>query len=188
MNLFKPYITNPSGDWMNERKPFLKIVIEGLDKIIGIEKAYAHCDIPCGIYDPHIAQLAAHTVLRMDMLIADLAKANDTTAEGGNRMIRYTTVKEQHAELCKHEIRVLWGDYFKPEHVNANPKLHELVWNTLKLASKAKQSTNIDDAKALLAGVQTIAEIFWKTKGVETIKAKSFYPSGETFVYPKAQA
>ncbi len=165
----------------------VRMAINAIDKAIGIEKVYAHCDIPCGIYDPHLAQVAAHTVLRMDMLIADLVKANDMTPDGRNKMIRYTTVKEQHAELCKHEIRVLWGDYFKPEHAATNPKLHEMVWNTLKAASKAKQSTNIDDAKALLVAVQEIAEAFWKTKGVEAIKAKSFYPSGETFVYPKVQ-
>ena len=77
-------------------------------------------------------------------------------------------VKEQHAEIVKHEIEVLWGDYFKPDHVKDLPELHDLVWNTLKLASKAKQNTDIKTAEDLLESVEKVAEIFWKTKKVET--------------------
>ncbi|MEM3839324.1 MAG: superoxide dismutase, Ni [Candidatus Micrarchaeaceae archaeon] len=161
-------------------------VMDMLDRYIGFERAHAHCDIPCGIYDPHAMQMAAHTVLRMDMLIAEAMKAGpNMTAEDRNKVIRCTEVKEQYAELCKHEVAVLWGDYFKPEHAKNFPELHELVWNTLKLAGKAKQSVDIKNAEDLLANTHKIAEIFWKTKNVQTVKAKSFYPSEHEFVYPK---
>ena len=162
----------------------LKRIMNSLDSVFHFETAYAHCDIPCGIYDPHMAQMAAHTIIRMDMLIADLAKSNAMDSESRNKMIRYTLVKEQHSEICKNEIRVLWGDYFKPEHAQANPELHGLVWDTLKLASKARQSTNVADAEALLANVEKIAEIFWKTKNVQTKRAKSPYPTERDMVYP----
>lgn len=160
-------------------------ILDALDSVLNFEVAEAHCDIPCGIYDPISAQIAAHTVIRMDMLIADLAKSNDTTTEGRNKMVRYTAVKEQHAEICKHEVSVLWGDYFKPEHAQANPELQKLVWDTLKAASKAKQGTNIADADALLDSVNKIAEIFWKTKNIQTFKAKAPYPTERETVYPK---
>ncbi|MDE1768430.1 MAG: superoxide dismutase, Ni [Candidatus Micrarchaeota archaeon] len=163
----------------------LRSVVGGFDKVLHFDTAYAHCDIPCGIYDPHNAQLAAHTVIRMDMLIADVMKLGVTSAEDRNKMGRYIAIKEQHAEMCKHEIRVLWGDYFKPEHLKDYPELHGLVWNVLKLASKAKQSTDIKTGEELLESVQKIAEIFWNTKGVQPIKVKSFYPTERTFVYPK---
>ncbi len=162
-----------------------KKILGKMDRLLGFEVAYAHCDIPCGIYDPHAAQLAAHTVVRMDMLIADLSKADGASPETRNKMIRYVKVKEEHAEICKHEVAVIWGDYMKPEHAKANPELNELVWNTLKLAGKAKQSTDIKDAEALLESVQKFAEAFWKTKKIETIRVKSFYPTERTFVYPK---
>ncbi len=171
------------GDFMRGRS-LTNRVLSRLDKAFGFDVAHAHCDIPCGIYDPHMAQLAAHTVIRMDMLIADLAKSNAMDAESRNKMIRYTVVKEQHAEICKSEIRVLWGDYFKPEHVQAHPELHGLVWDTLKLASKARQSANIVDGEALLANVEKIAEIFWKTKNVQTKRVKAFYPTEREIVYP----
>jgi nickel superoxide dismutase len=160
-------------------------ILKALDKVMHFKTVYAHCDIPCGIYDPITAQIAAHTVYRMDMLVADLVKSNDMTPEGRNKMIRYTMIKEQHAEICKHEIRVLWGDYFKPEHAAANPDLHGLVWNTLKAASKAKQSANIDDANALLESVQKVAEIFWMTKNVQTVSVKAPYPTEKNLVVPK---
>lgn len=162
----------------------MRNLMKKLDGIFGFDVAYAHCDIPCGIYDPHMMQMSAHTVLRMDMLIADLAKANAMDAEARNKMIRYTAVKEQHAEICKNEVRVLWGDYFKPDHLKDNPGLNDLVWNTLKAASKARQSTSIADAEALLDGTKRIAEAFWKTKNVATKTVKSFYPSEHEFVYP----
>lgn len=161
----------------------IRSMIETLDRALHFEEAHAHCDIPCGIYDPHLAQVAAHTVLRMDMLIAELAKSNDMSPDARNKMIRYTAVKEQHAELVKHEVRVIWGDYGKPE--NADAKTHELVWSIMKAASKAKQDTNIESAKDLLSKVQQFSEWFWKTKKVETKRVKSFYPTEAEIVYPK---
>ena len=163
----------------------LRALIGKLDRTLGFPVAYAHCDIPCGIYDPHAAQVAAHTVIRMDMLIADIMKAGATSAEDRNKMVRCIEVKEQHAEILKHEITVLWGDYFKPEHAKDHPELHDLVWNTLKLASKAKQSTDIKAAEDLLESVQNVAEAFWMTKKVATVRVKSFYPTERTMVYPK---
>ena len=163
----------------------VRVLLEKLDSVIGFPVAYAHCDIPCGIYDPHAAQVAAHTVVRMDMLIADLAKADGASPDTRNKMIRYVKVKEEHAEIAKHEVAVIWGDYMKPEHAKENPELNDLVWNTLKLAGKAKQSADIKDAEALLESVQKFAEAFWKTKKVQTVRVKSFYPTERTFVYPK---
>ncbi len=156
--------------------------LDMIDARMHFENVYAHCDIPCGIYDPHAAQVAAHTVARMDMLIAALPK--DNADETRNKFARYVAVKEQHAEICKHEIRVLWGDYFKAEHKTNHPDLNELIWGTLKSASKAKQSTNIADADDLLTNVMKIAEIFWETKGVKTKRVKAFYPTEREIVYP----
>lgn len=164
----------------------LRSVISRLDKVLGFPVAYAHCDVPCGIYDPHAAQVAAHTIIRMDMLLADLIKTEmSADVEWRNKLIRYVAVKEQHAEIVKHEIEVLWGDYFKPDHVKDHPELHDLVWNTLKLASKAKQNTDIKTAEDLLESVEKVAEIFWQTKKVQTVRVKSFYPTERTIVYPK---
>jgi nickel superoxide dismutase len=143
---------------------------------IGI--AYAHCDIPCGIYDPHQAQLAAHTIIRMTNLIGE-------AGDDMHKIARITKVKEDHAELLKHEITVLWADYFKDEHIKNYPNLHELVFKTLKLASKTKQEVNLETAEKLLENVQEIAEIFWKTKGVKTLRIKSPYPTEGELVLPK---
>ena len=150
-------------------------------KILPTNIAYAHCDIPCGIYDPHQAQLAAHTVIRMTSLINDLKVSENPTFEERKKIIhdiaRVTKVKEEHAEIIKHEITVLWGDYFKEEYLKDYPELHDLVWKTLKLASKCKQNIDQESAGELLKNVQEIAEIFWKTKKMEPVRIPSGYPT-----------
>ena len=124
---------------------------------------HAHCDIPCGIYDPAGAQQAARTVARMVELIGQI-DAGSTAPADQNKFIRCVTIKEQHAELVKHEVQVIWSDYFKPEHLAASPDLHTKVWNVLKLASKNKQSIDAEAAAQLEAAVKEFADIFWATK------------------------
>lgn len=125
--------------------------------------AYAHCDIPCGIYDPTPAKIAADTVAKMVEKIAALDKtATDFTTRGN--FVRMVTVKEQHAEICKKELQVLWSDYFKPEHVEKFPKLHDTFWKALKLASKNKQNVDAQAAADLQAAVKEIADMFYATK------------------------
>jgi len=150
---------------------------------------YAHCDIPCGIYDPHEAQIAALTVVRMDQLIGELAHpAADAKLEERatyvSKMSRYTAVKEQHAERVKQEVRVIWGDYFTPDHAKQFPQTHELVWKILKQASKARQGVNLADAQELLKLVQEFAEVFWQTKGAKTRRQPSLQKSGGDLVVP----
>lgn len=160
-----------------------------LDALSPPTKVYAHCDIPCGIYDPHEAQISALTVLRMDQLIAELkAPANDAKPEERaayiHKLQRYTSVKETHAERVKHEVRVIWGDYFTADMLKANPGVSDLVLRILKCASKARQETGMPAAEELLGCVQEFAEIFWKTKGTATAKLPSHQKSGGTLVVP----
>ncbi|MEE9236693.1 MAG: superoxide dismutase, Ni [Thermoplasmata archaeon] len=168
-------------------------VMRILDRVLPAETAYAHCDIPCGIYDPHLAQLAAHTVIRMVNLIEELTgkTGKDLNPDELQHYVhdigRYTEIKEKHAEICKHEIRILWGDYFNHDHVDKFPNLHDLVWQTMKLGSKAKQNVDLQAAENLLETVNKIAEIFWKTKDVETVRVESFYPTKREMVYPRTQ-
>ncbi len=146
----------------------------------------AHCDIPCGIYDPHAAQIAALTVLRMDQLIAALEMGGSDKAamdKYGNSISRYIKAKEEHAELCKREINILWHDYFRPEHVEKYPDLHTKVWMANKLASRNKQNADVAAAEELLAAVRDIAKIFWETKGVATRVAGSNQAVGGELVY-----
>jgi nickel superoxide dismutase len=124
---------------------------------------HAHCDIPCGIYDPHAAELAARTVARMVELIGQLPKENRSDADL-QKFFRCVAIKEQHAEIVKREIQVIWSDYFKPEHVERYPDLHERTWKILKLAGKNKQSIDAQAAADLEAAVKEFADIFWSTK------------------------
>ena len=165
-------------------------VLESFDRVASPSVAHAHCDIPCGIYDPHAAQIAALTVIRMVQLIQGLQKPADGASKEEwdiytAQISRYTAVKEEHAKLCEHEIVILWTDYFKPDHLAQNPNLHDVVWKTAKLTSTVKQQINMDASQQLLAGVQQIAEIFWATKGVKTKRQPSNQGQvGGELVYP----
>ena len=160
-----------------------------LDRVSGPAVAEAHCDIPCGIYDPHLMQIAALTVIRMNQLIDGLelpadGKSKAEQAKYHNSLSRYILVKEEHAELVKREARIIWGDYFKPEHVEKYPDLHTTVWNVMKLAGKNRQEVNAAAADELLAATHRFAEIFWDTKSVKSSKQPSRQAVGGEIVLP----
>ncbi len=146
------------------------------------EIAHAHCDIPCGIYDPIVAQIAALSVVRMVDQITALPVSND--AQYFNTLSRYIAVKESEAVKCKEEIRVIWGDFIKPAHVEKYPNIHTLVHTIMGLGGAAKQHVSREKAMALLDAVNEFAAIFWEIKGVATKKAKAPYLPNEELVYP----
>ncbi len=118
--------------------------------------AHAHCDIPCGIYDPAQARIEAESCYRI--VEKYLASDDDVFRT------RCIIVKEERAELVKHHIDVLWHDYFKPEHVEKYPNLHDTCWKAAKAASDVKHSVDLDDAKKLLALIDQIDDM-WKGTG-----------------------
>lgn len=164
---------------------------EWIDRLVDVvhppHTVYAHCDIPCGIYDPYETQISALTVVRMDQLIAELAPlAMDAKPEDRaayvSKLARYSAVKESHSERVKSEVRIIWGDYFTPDHAKQHPQVHELSWKILKQASKTRQGTNLADAQELLKLVQEFAELFWMTKGAKTHRIPSMQKSGGELV------
>lgn len=140
-----------------------------LNKVFPAKPVYAHCDIPCGIYTVEPAMTAAKTVIRMTELIQQLeppsfASFNVEEAKGKiNSLVRYITVKEQHAQKCKEELLILWTDYFKPEHLEAFPNLHDTFWKAAKLCSKVKQEVNMEAAQELQKAVEEIGVMFEKS-------------------------
>ena len=134
-----------------------------LSKVLPVYVAYAHCDVPCGIYDPKPAQIAAQTVLKMVQKINDLPTENPSV-EDRNSFVRMIWTKEEHARICKEEILILWTDYFKPEHLKMFPDLHETFWKAAKLCSENKQHVSLEKAQELVDAVNHIAEMFNSSK------------------------
>jgi len=157
-------------------------ILSKLDRKFHFDQAQAHCDIPCGIYDPSTAQIAALTVVRMMDLMAALAEGEEKgNVDFHNSMERYIAVKEEHAEKAKHEIRVIWGDYFKKDK---HPNVDELVHKIMQLGSKARQTADRETGLALVEAINEFSEIFWGTKDVKTKKAKAPYAPALEMVYP----
>jgi nickel superoxide dismutase len=118
--------------------------------------ARAHCDLPCGVYDPEQARIEAESCLR----IIERYNANEDAAYRA----RAIAIKEQRADLVKHHLDVLWHDYFKPEHLDAVPNLHQLFWDAAKQASKVKASTDPADGRRLLELIDEV-DAAWKATG-----------------------
>ncbi|MDY0816809.1 superoxide dismutase, Ni [Kitasatospora purpeofusca] len=118
--------------------------------------AHAHCDLPCGVYDPAQARIEAESVKATQ----EKYQAN----EDAHFRARAIIIKEQRAEAVKHHISVLWSDYFKAPHFEKYPQLHQLINDTLKAASATKASTDPATGQALLDLIAEVDKIFWETK------------------------
>jgi nickel superoxide dismutase len=119
---------------------------------------HAHCDLPCGVYDPEQARIEAESCYR----IIEKYNASDDQVF----RTRAIAIKEERADLVKHHLDVLWHDYFKPEHIETVPNLHDLFWKANKQVSKVKASTDVADAKALLDLIDQV-DAAWKATGGE---------------------
>lgn len=123
---------------------------------------HAHCDIPCGVYDPEQARIEAESCLRIILKYQD---SDDPVFQA-----RCVAVKEQRADMAKEHLYVLWSDYFKPPHLEQFPNLHDVFWRAAKQCSTVKHDMDADAAKQLLELIDEIDEMWKKTGGLETTR------------------
>ena len=140
------------------------------DNIPTIE-ASAHCDGPCGVYDPASARVAAEAVQsmtkKMNTLESNHGDSGGNSASYINTMSRYAAIKEEEAQKCKDELLVLWTDFFKPQHLESIPDLHDTFWQAAKLCSACKVEVSEQHAQELMDAVEAIHNMFWAAKGRE---------------------
>ena len=126
-------------------------------------QVHAHCDGPCGVYDPSSARITAEAVLSMTKKILELdPKAGDHKT--ANTLSRYIAIKEEQAQKTKEDLLILWTDYFKPVHLEKYPDLHDTFWKAAKLCSACKVEVSLEHANELMAAVEKIHNMFWATK------------------------
>lgn len=145
------------------------ILFKFINRVFPVKVAFAHCDIPCAIYLPQPSKTAAETVEKMVQKLNELtppAQDADRQAwlEFENASTRYVQVKEEHAQICKQELLILWTDYFKDEHLDVFRDLHDKFWRATKLCSKNKREVNLEAAANLRVAVDEIAEMFEKAE------------------------
>jgi nickel superoxide dismutase len=143
-----------------------------VDRALGIEPVDAHCDVPCGIYDPHQAAIAAKTVHTMNQKVTALpvpgpSASAQETLEYRNTVVRMAQTKEAHAQLCKQELLIFWTDYFKPEHLTMFPDLHETFWKAAKLCSYNKQHVDLAKSQELMDAVAKISGMFQQAEAAK---------------------
>ena len=147
----------------------LNQILSQLSNRFPAPEAEAHCDGPCGVYDPADARIKAEAVLSMTkkILALEMPQPSDTKAMIGyvNTLTRFIAIKEEQAQKAKDELLILWTDFFKPQHLEANPELHDIFWKAAKLCSACKVEVSLEHAQELMDTVKNIHEIFWKAKG-----------------------
>ena len=127
-------------------------------------RVHAHCDVPCGVYDPAQARIEAESIKAIQERYVDAENKKSATETAEDYRTRCLIIKEQRADLCKHHLLVLWTDYFKPEHTEKYPQLHELFWKATKEAGLSKKSQDPAQGQKLLDQIDEIGKIFWETK------------------------
>ena len=132
-----------------------------------IKVAEAHCDGPCGVYDPASIRIAAEAVVSMTKKILDLKRPEGDDKAYQNTMSRFISVKEEQATVAKREILVLWTDYFKPNHLEQFPNLHDTFWKAAKLCSACKYELSLQHCEELMAACKEIHDMFWASKNRE---------------------
>ena len=151
--------------------------------MLNFQTVSAHCDIPCKIYDPGIAQVAALSVARLLDLIQEINLGSDSHAANA-RLSRLVAEKETEARLVKEEVMIIWGDYFKAPQIKQFPEVHELVHSVMQIASKCKQNIDPENGNELIRQLNRFAEIFWDTKGVATHLVMAPYPPSLPIIQP----
>ena len=148
-----------------------------------IKDVKAHCDIPCAVYDPAVAQYAALSVLRFLDLIGEMPEKIDSKKDLAH-LTRLVEQKEEHAAEVKNAVRTIWGDYFKEPHMEKFPEIHSLSHSIMMTASKCKQDIERQNGVDLIEQVNRFAEIFWATKDVNTETKKSLNPPHMDMIVP----
>ena len=147
-----------------------------------IKNAYAHCDIPCKIYDPSVSLVAALSVVRLTDILLEMDDLSSLDSQ--SKLARVVVQKEDEAQKVKNEVNIIWGDYFKEPQLEAFPETHEIVHGIMRLGSKCKQEVSREAAEELLQELNRFVDIFWKTKDVETKTVIAPYPPALQMVVP----
>ena len=125
---------------------------------------HAHCDLPCGVYDPAQARIEAESVAKIQEKFQDAENQKKPSETVEDFRTRCIAIKEHRADLVKEHLWVLWTDYFKPNHVEKYPQLHDLFWQATKEAGEAKKSVDPKQGQRLLELIDELGKIFWETK------------------------
>jgi len=129
-----------------------------------IKPVYAHCDVPCGIYETDTMRHAADTVKSMVERYEEIGKLDPADPEAMNKAVRAVATKEEHAQRCKDQLYILWSDYFKPEHIEKIPNFHDIFWQATRQCSKVKRTMSIKESDKLIEMIHEISHIFQDTK------------------------
>jgi len=147
---------------------FLVWLFKKYELVVEPTLVFAHCDIPCGVYETDTMLHAVETIKSLTKKLLELKTPDDDESkdvrEYTNTAGRMVLVKEEYAQICKKEVLILWTDFFNSAHLKKYPNLHEIVWGVTKLCSSVKREVNIDKVNELESKVKELSKIFKEIK------------------------
>ena len=127
-----------------------------------IKPVHAHCDGPCGHYETDTLKNSVLTCQKLVAKILALKPSDDLQAQ--QQLIRLTMIKEEHAQICKDQVYILWSDYFKPAHYEQYPELMQQLYQLAQTCSQLKQTVEPSVVTTLIEQVDSLDEVFRATK------------------------
>lgn len=125
---------------------------------------YAHCEIPCGIYDDgaRINEILedAGTIEKAMKQIVELQK----DAKNDNQTVRWIINKEEHAD----KIQRIVSQYFMTQRIKTDAKDYDkklaLLHQMLIHAMKCKQTTDLENVEKLRKDVKEFQALYFAEK------------------------
>jgi nickel superoxide dismutase len=117
--------------------------------MITASSLYAHCQIPCGIYDDELRFKQLHE--HITTIEKSIASINSSAQNNANQRIRWVINKEDHADQVMHIVH----DYFLAQRLKPLPKKAtkkerityqqqlQLIHELTVAAMKTKQNTDL---------------------------------------------
>ncbi len=135
------------------------------------QKAFAHCEIPCGIYEDSLrVSLISEHITTVEKSMKKIVELSKEATPNYNQLVRWVVNKEEHAE----KIQEIVSQYFVHQRVKLTDSsdkekynryiqqlttLHEIAVYSMK----AKQSTNLVNIENLRKSLKALEEAYFHT-------------------------
>jgi nickel superoxide dismutase len=128
-------------------------------------KTYAHCEMPCGIYNDEMRiQMIKESIETIEKAMDEIAELQSADNINYNQLVRWVNTKEEHAgkiqEICEQYFltqRVKFADPSEKEKYNKYVTQLKTLHEVIVYAMKSKQTIdkqNIDKMRKSLAAFE----------------------------------
>ena len=125
---------------------------------------YAHCEIPCGIYDDEMRiKMISEHIQTIEKSMNEIGKLEkEGLSHHSNQLVRWIMNKEDHANKLQEVVT----QYFMTQRIKFDTKDYDrklgMLHQMLVYAMKCKQTTDLENVEALKKLVKEFNGIYFK--------------------------